>query len=241
MSTNVIIGKDVAIDIFKVDDYYPFVCAENCSLDITTTIKSVKTIGDGIWGAYRAQKLDWGGSADGLIDLDDSVNANIFDVVARQFNMLHMLLRFVFPRPDGSVYKAVYGQGIILNTSLTGPNDFAGGSWTIQGSGPLEIFDGLTSCDSAIVSLNLDSQTTDSITVGYTGATLAVRFDYRIWNTSGFTDISIFSGAALAPTLPAGSFTVSPILPNGAQRIDVTPVCANGENGTTISLSYTKT
>lgn len=239
--SNVIRGQDVIIDIYKVDGYYPFVCAENVSMTKTGVPKSVKTIGDGPNAAYRMQSKGYTFTIDGLIPYDDAINVTAFDCLDRYENMLAVPFRMVWRDPSGTAIKGIYGSAYITEITFTGPNDFAGASINFLGTGPTENFDGLTACDSAIDSITLNSQTTDSITIGYTGAVLAVRFDYRIWSTGGFADISIFSGTALAPTLPAGSFSVSPILPNGAQRIDVTPVCANGSNGTTKSLSYTKT
>ena len=239
--SEVISGQDVIIDIYKVDGYYPFVCAEDVSIEIDMDIKSVKTIGSGKWREYRGQTLGWTITSKGLLPYDDDVNVTIFDMVDRQLNMLHVPVRIVFRDNESNVVKAVYGEGLVKTTSLNGPNDFAGGTFTMLGSGPLEILDGLTACDSVIESLSLDSQDSTSATFAYTGAVQAVRFDYRIFNTAGAFDISIYFGSVLVPDLPDGTFTVSPILPNGSQRIEVTPICENGEPGTMISLNYTKT
>lgn len=237
MSTNVIIGKDVVLDIFKVDDYYPFVCAENVSIEITQETKSVKTIGDGVWAAYRGQRLGFTVSGDGLIPFDDITNVNIFDVLDRQINMLSVPFRMVFPEPSGVVYKAIYGEGYIVTTNLTGPNDFAGSTFSILGSGPLVIYDGLTACDGIIATLVLNSQTDTTATFGYTGATLATRFDYIVM--SGLFVIA--SDSIIAPALPNGSFTVTGLFANGSQTITVTPKCASGFAGTPFPLNYTKT
>lgn len=241
MSTNVISGQDVIIDFYKVDGYYPGVCAENVTMTKSAVPKSVKTIGDGVNAAYRMQSKGYTFTIDTVIPYDDDTNVTAFDLLDRYENMLAVPFRMVWREPSGTVIKGIYGSAYITELTFTGPNDFAGASITFLGTGPTENFDGLTACDAVIDGLSLDSQDATTATFAYTGATLATRFDYRIYNTSGAFDISIYSSSVLAPDLPDGTFTVSPILANGSQRIEVTPVCENGENGTMISLNYTKT
>lgn len=240
MSTNVIIGTDVIIDFYKVNDYYPGICAENVSMTKTAVPKSVKTIGDGVNAAYRLQSKGYTFTIDGIIPYDGSASeVTAFDLLDRYENMLAVPFRMTWQKPDGTYVKAIYGNAFITEITFTGPNDFAGASVSFLGTGPTENFDGLTACDAVIGTLTLQSQTDTTATFAYTGATLATRFDYTIEGT--VNGIIFVNSTVFTPALPSGTFTVSPIIPNGGHTIRVTPICSNGEPGAIKSLSYTKT
>lgn len=238
MSNEVIHGKDVVIDVYKIGEYLPFICAEDVSIELNTDLVSVKTRGSGKWREWRGQSLGWTARATGLITYDNPTDVTIWDIIERQINMVLVPIRMVFSAAGG-VVKSAYGECMINTGTLNAPSDFAKGVFNAQGSGELILLDGITACDAVLGTLTLQSQTSTTATFAYTGATLATRFDYAI-ETVGFTPIQFAAGVMWSPALPNGSFTLT-ILPNGSQKITITPICSNGEKGTPISLTYTKT
>lgn len=234
----IIKGSDVIIDVYKIDGFKPFICAEDIGIQIETDLVSVKTRGSGKWKEFRGHAMSWSCNASSLIPYDNPTDVTIWDIIERQKNMVTVPIRMVF-RAEGDVVKTFNGECIINTSNLNAPNDFARGTFNAQGSGEFELFDGLTACDAALSTLTLQSQDATHATFAYTGATLATRFDWFI-ETTGFTPIVIGSGVIWSPSLPSGNFTLT-ILPNGGQKITVTPICANGEIGTPKTLTYTKT
>lgn len=235
----IISGKDVVIDVYKIDGYRPFICADDISIELDTELISVKTIGHGNWKQYRGQVHGWKVSASSLIPYDNPTDVTIWDIIDRQKNMTAVPIRIVFSDTSSTIVKVVLGDCFINTSALNAPADFAKGSFSATGTGELIIQDGLTPCDAVIATLTLDSQTSTAATFAYTGATLATRFDYYIETVPA--GLIIFSDSVIAPTLPAGTFTASPILPNGTMKLTVTPICSNGESGTPITLNFTKT
>ena len=233
----VIKGTDVIIDVYKGSDYLPFICAEDIAIEIITDLVSVKTKGSGKWKEFRGHSLGWSANSNALIPYDNPTDVTIWDIIARQLNMVLVPIRMVF-NAGGGVVKSAYGECMINTSGLNAPSDFARGTFNATGSGELEILDGLTACDGVIATLTLQSQTSTAATFAYTGATLATRFDWYI-ETTGLTPIVVGSGVIWSPPLPNSTFSLT-ILVNGGQKITVTPICSNGESGTPISLTYNK-
>lgn len=233
----VILGHDVIIDFYKVDGYYPGVCAENVNMSKTAVHKSVKTIGDGVNAAYRLQSKGYTFTIDGIIPYDDVVNVTAFDLLDRYENMLAVLFRMTWQQPGGVYIKAIYGSAYITELTFSGPNDFAGASASFLGTGPTQNYSGLTACDAVIGTLVLNSQTDLTATFGYSLTTLATRFDYIIKQGA----FIIAADSIFSPALPSGSFVVGGLTSNGSQTIEVTPICASGFSGAMNSLTYTKT
>lgn len=227
--TNTIQGQDAIIALFK-DDWIPFVCGSNVSIEITCTKVAVRTRGDGHWKKYTYQDAEFSITLSGVLVFDDE-NWTGWDMLDQQLNFTHVLARISFDDPNGDI-RTVQGYVMIEQSTLSwAAGDVVKDDFQIQGNGKLDMFDGLVPCGTVITGITVDGQeASDGIvhtTYTYTGD--AYQIKYRIDNTGDY----VYVVADL--TIDIAGLAI------GDHSIEIIPCCANGYEGTGATQSFTVT
>lgn len=229
---NVILGKDVIIQFYKEEEYRNFVCAENITFRGQTETKSVKTIGDGIWARPRLQSNSYTIEVTGIIPYDEPDQVTAFDLTEYWKQGVGINYQMIFNDQTGETYTAIYGVALVTNCEVSGPADFAGASFTLQGIGE-PIIGVPPTCESAIVNYTLTRQ---GLTFIYRVAILSVttgsvpRYDWRL--DGGSINTSFDTG------WPINVSSTSSYL-YGTHTLEIWPVCENGARGTKLTRQFT--
>lgn len=226
-----VLGSNAIMRVFKNGAYRDFVCATDISIEFTTDIKSVKTVGDGVWKRYRPQSIGYSVTLNGVMKLNET-DAVAFDLLNEQIAFHDVLFRITFEDSSSNV-KAIFGTGIIESTSLNGPSEgFTTDSFRITGTGEPDIFDTKTPC-TATLSANISTRADDP----------SHNYQINITASSSGCDSIGYSinGAPVVVTDWTGGTTgVIPIqLAAGSNTIYVIPICTNGMYSTAVTLTQT--
>lgn len=132
-------GKDVTI-FFNEGGWKEFGCAETISLERTSDLVEISTIGQGNHKKFDYNAFQYTINITGLI-LNDDPKVKVWDLWAYQSNMLSIPYRMVFTDPDATI-KAVVGIVIINSINLSGSQeDLASSTIQLQGSGDTLLLD----------------------------------------------------------------------------------------------------
>lgn len=237
MST-VINGKNVAIQFYKGDDYYPFMCAKSVSITFNTETKSVKTLGDGPWAKPRGQAIGYRIACDGLVSypfVDEEVIA--FDLLFYQINFLTVAFRIIFNDQQDGLLKVITGHALPIECNLSANPDFLDSSFTLVGDGAPQISDNITSCSATVGSVTFEGEGIGSIDE------IPVEFAYSSVSAGiPRLEFSIDDGPRQVVLDPGTSGTFEGVVPNSggnvSHTIEVWPVCDNGEDGISFTLVF---
>lgn len=227
--TGTIQGQYAVLSFFK-DDWIPFVCASDISISLTATKAAVRTAGDGHWKKWTYQDSSYALTLSGLLKFDTG-NWSGWDMLDNMMNFNNILFRCSFDDQNGDV-KTVQGFCMIETTTLTwAMNNLVKNDFQLQGTGKLDLFDGLIPCPSVITAIAITGQTAaDGIVHSaytYTGDIYQVK--YRIDATGDY-----------AYAFPAVIID-TPGLSVGDHSIEIIPVCLNGYEGTGLTQNFTVT
>jgi hypothetical protein len=206
--------------LFK-NDWVPFVCGTDVSVEISATKVPIRTRGDGHWKKYTYQDLSFTITLSGLLTFDDD-NWTGWDMLDNQFNFSHVLARVSFEDADGDI-KTVQGYVMIETSTLSySPGNLVKDDFQLQGNGKLIMFDGLVPCPSVIVDMTINGQTDDDgvIHVNYTFTGDPYQVKYRVDDSGDW----IYAIAGVTLDIPG--------LAIANHTIEIIPVCANGFEGT---------
>lgn len=227
---NVILGKDVVIEFYKEGDYRGFLCADNVEYNLAMETISVRTLGSGHYKEYRGQSISYSITLTGLIPVDLSAGVTAFDLIEYTKQMVDIEYRMIFRSENGNEVTQLRGKGLVVESSVTGPADFAGASFTIQGNGE-PLFGPPPSCNIQI----FDKLLTHHAGFIYKMAILgeyngpAIRYDWSL------------DGGAVNTALSTGWFfnlLDSPRPQLGPHTIDIWPVCDNGVQGQKLTINF---
>lgn len=222
-------GKDVLFQIFDGVGYTSYACATDCSIETSTELKSVKTIGDGNWGKYKAQKNDYQVSLSGVIVLDTAQAA--FDLLNYQIQGLDVPFQMFFEDADTGTISIIRGNMLANDSRLGGGSEgFASSDFSFQGNGAYQILDPSTFCESVITTIQLIQQGANA-TVRITGHTgNPTRYDYSI---DGGGLLTVFTSTYVTD-LPLGTG-----YSGGTHTVQIIPYCSNGLAGTNFNGTIT--
>lgn len=234
----VIEGRDVVLEFFsgEAGTYLPFICAENCGMDLDATLLPTKTRGDGNWETYLMDTKSYIVTCDGVIPYGQaSVGVTVWDLYPYFDQMTDVPYRMIFRDNDDNLVKAIYGYVLIKNIKLTGPMDFAGQSLSFVGNGRPNVQDNLLACQAEIADVVVTLQNDLRINFTYSGLAGATRVDYAVDGGSRDTHFAPMSGGLIyiLAVFNPGAFTV------GEHSVNFYPVCDSGEDGTPFTLNYT--
>lgn len=137
-------GRDVVMLAQKngSPDYYPFACAENVRLSMSSELLPSSTADTGNWETFvKSGKNGWTAELSGVLVLEDEVDTLWFgwEMFLLQVRDSGLNLKFVFTDKDDNV-KFATGFAWIPNAEISGTmEDFANYITQLQGSGPLDL------------------------------------------------------------------------------------------------------
>lgn len=218
--TGTIQGQDAVLS-FYTNDWIPFVCSSDISVTITANKAQVRTAGDGHWKKYSYQDTEYAITLSGVLKFDDA-NFTGWDMIDNMLNFNNILFRCSFDDQNGDV-KTIQGYCMIETTTIGwSQGNLVKNDFQLQGTGKLDIFDGLIPCPTVITTITVDGEEADDgivhISYTYTGDSYQVK--YRI---DGTGDYAYALGAAVIDV---------PGLSVGDHSVEIIPVCLNGYEGT---------
>lgn len=139
-------GKDVKLEAYKIDGYYPFACATEVTLTMNTEIDFTTTPDSGYYRTKKSVGLnDWFIEFKSVTVLQDAVNTFWYswETLLEQIRNNELNIRLTFKDRTNHT-KYIIGKVIIPQTIMGGlTGDFSTDSIRFEGTGPLDI-DGLT-------------------------------------------------------------------------------------------------
>lgn len=229
---NPIEGKNVLLQFYKDGDYHDYVCAEECSIEVSTEEDETTTINDGIWPTYEGDTLGYTIGLSGLIELEEVSPVAFWLLQNFQMMLIPVQFRMFFEEPNTALIKIISGDALILRTTLTGPVlDFAGSTFDLKGSGQMTISNSFIGCEATIESIEITEGDPDSgvqARISYSGVSGASRLDYSI---DGGGRLSLFDPGE------SGFINLSE-LSVGPHSVTVWAVCENGEDGESNDLTF---
>jgi hypothetical protein len=230
-------GKNAFLLINSGTGYVPFVCPVSFSLKTNTETKEIMTVGDGNWSKPKAQKKSYTISFEAAlpIDIDDPTGYHSFDFIENQAQDVEFLYKILYEDDSSTVIKMITGTAIVIDSDLTNAAEgFMDSSFTCAGFGAYERFNSNVACNASIATLTYSAQGLLFVDIAYTGLTGSDTIGYSVdgstrrtlagMSASGM--ITIVSGVGMNP---------------GLHTIEVWPICLNGEDGTSLTTTYTKT
>lgn len=221
-------GIDAVLQFKKGGDYTDYLCAADFTLDISTELKAVKTVGDGVYKRFRGQSLEYSITLNGLIKINTDTDNSVWDMVDHQLGMVGVEYRAIFEDDLGNL-KVVYGEIIVERSTLgAGSEGFATGNISYKGNGPITILDALQACDAEILAATVDLTNLPTyvgiLITSQTGST-PMRYEY-----------SVDGGGRLINYTT--DFTLSG-LSTGSHTVEIWPICDNGFDGISITKTFT--
>lgn len=143
-------GKDVKIEAWKVDGYYPFACAEEVTIRMRTELAETTTADSGAWEYFVATgRNGWTASLKGVLVLndpdDDLWYALETFLLSVRGEALQIRIRFI---DKNDVERYALGEVFIPDSEISGSmDDFARYVEQFQGSGPLDLSETITPPD----------------------------------------------------------------------------------------------
>jgi hypothetical protein len=127
-------GKDVLMEVYENNEYIPFLCCEDMSINITPELINKTTVLSGRGNEYKARRFDWDVSLSGISQILGS-GRTIFETVKVENIFSTWPIRLTFADAQGNT--AIFTGNVVLkNASITGPQtDFSDFENAFQGSG----------------------------------------------------------------------------------------------------------
>lgn len=156
-------GKDVIIEAWKDNNYYPFACAEEVSIKVTSELLPTNTPDTGVWDYYKPSgKNGWSMTMTGVTVLTDPASTlwYAWETLKYQLRTTGLDIKIRFIDRNGFEMTAI-GHVKIPESEIGGrADDFSRFAVQFQGSGPLDI-NGLS-----IPTINPNVKRIDWITTG---------------------------------------------------------------------------
>jgi hypothetical protein len=222
-------GSDAVLSFYR-DSWEPFLCSTDVSIQITASKVGVRTRGDGHWKKYTYQDVQFVITLSGLLKFD-TINFTGWDALNNQLGFMKLLCRISFDDENGDV-RTVQGYVMFETTTFSyNPGALVKSDFQLQGSGKLDVFDGLIPCPSVINSITVNGQEaadgTITATYTYTGDVYQVK--YRV---DGIGDY-IYALADVGLVIPGLSVN--------SHTIEIIPICPNDYEGTGMTQSFVVT
>ena len=214
--TGTIRGK-MAVLSFWNDAWLPYVCSTDVSIQMTSKVLPVRTVGDGHWNKNTYQDAGFSLTLGGTLMYDLS-NWTGFDFTDNWLGFLDVRFRLALTDENGNIKSF---QGYIIVNDHTISFNAAGivkSSLSLTGNGELQYFDGLIPCPSTITGIGVSGATGGSgvltFTYTYTGSPYQVK--YRLDGAGPYTY------ALLGVSIVISGLSM------GNHSIEIIPVCQNG-------------
>lgn len=222
---NPIQGTD-AILSFLTNDWTPYVCTSDVSIEIQADLVAIRTQGDGQWKKFDYQGIGYKINLQGIMVFADP-NIRTWDMVLNQAAFLTLPFRLSFTDDEGNS-KTFQGTVLIETANISGSvGQVVKNTLSLTGSGSLIMFDGLVPCATTIDSITITgtSSPTGIITIDFTSTGDLFRIKYQ------------FDGAFPIYVQGPSQINFQGLLV-GAHTVLLTPICTNGFEGTPLSKDF---
>jgi hypothetical protein len=233
--TEVLLGNDALLYFADGDgNWWPYACCESFEVSVTSTTKSVKTVGDGIWGRERTQRLDYTVTASGIIRYDTEDAFNNFDLLEYQIGSDGIEWKAVYKQMDHSTeFTMLYGTILITETSFAAPQDFVNGSFSARGVGELGVGI-MPTCTAEISDMTV---TRNGILLTY-----SVVIEELVSGTVPSYEWQLDGGGVGTALSTGWQINVADTgTPYGPHVLEIWPVCSNGIRGVKWTENFTTT
>lgn len=234
-------GKNVIMLIDKGTGYVPALCAVSITISSSVETKETMTVGDGTHRKPRGQRQSDSITLDGVTEFPlDSVDTyDTFNLLDNLNSFTNLSYKIYFESAEATaagtnVIKMMIGEALVTDGSLTvGAENLMDSSFTMEGFGAYQMFNSTSACSATLASVVYSSQGT-FVVFNYNGLVGSDRLEYSVDGTTrkqlidqpSSGQIVIMTGVGLVP---------------GAHTLEVWPVCANGDDGTSVITNYTRT
>jgi len=227
MADPIVIQSKNAVLSFYKNGWYPYVCASDVSISMSSDMIETRTATGGIWATSTYQKNSFSLSLGGVL-VFDAVNWSGLDFIQNWlgFTAVQFMLSMT---DDSGTIKSFQGYCNVASLVMAAsPGKVVENTYTLPGTGELMFFDGLIPCNGVISTITvteaLDSSGDATITYTYTGAPYQIK--YRVDGMGNYIYVLIGTSFVVA----GGTI--------GAHSIEIIPVCSNNYVGTGLTKSY---
>lgn len=130
-------GKNVSVEIFATDDYYPVLCATDMVFTRTPEFISKTGPTSGLFREFAVRIEEWNVSVSGLTKVENDASLSFFYMLQTSVRRSQQQIRIVFrdtESPENII--SITGNILIGETSITGPaTDFSQCSINFKGTG----------------------------------------------------------------------------------------------------------
>lgn len=219
-------GKNVVLAI-KKDIYVPFVCASDFSVEVDAETVDVRTPNSGNWKKKSYQSLSWKMTLGGML-VYDTINWDGWEFLYNQFGLTSIDVQATFI-DDAGTARSLRGTVMISASVLSATiGDAVKGTFSLEGNGKIDIFDGFVPCPSSVTSITVDGQTAaDGIVhIDYTFSGDLAQIKYRLDGVGDYVY-----------ALPDTVLSI-PGLSLGSHSIEIIPICNNAFEGTGMTQPF---
>lgn len=135
-------GKNVTVELFVGDTWYPVLCAKDMTLTIRQDVVLKTGPNSGTWRERVARINEWTLSVTGITPVVSTVDSlSFFHTVTEAIRMAPQRIRVVFEDQNGDT-KQIDGNALIVANEISASfGSFANAKVDFEGSGPLQISD----------------------------------------------------------------------------------------------------
>jgi len=233
-----IIARNVVIEFDKGGGFVPYLCAVTATFQMNVQTDETMTVGSGYWEHPKLHRAGYTITCEGVTPypLDPVDGYDSFNLMDAQRQGLNLEYRIVYRGNDGvAVLKNITGKALVVDGNLTaGSEGFLDSSFTLKGYGEPEFFDTLSACAATIATLIYAGQGILFVDINWTGLSGADRIEYSVDGSTRRALVGLSSNGTITIVNGVG-------MTPGLHTIVAWPICANGDDGASISTTFTKT
>lgn len=138
MPTANIQGKNVSVEIFVTDDYYPVLCATDMTFTRSPEFITKTGPTSGLFREFQPRIEEWNVTVSGLTKLENEESISFFYLLQTSVRRTVQQIRVVFENNVGDILS-ISGNAYIGQSSINGPaTEFSQASIEFKGTGPFE-------------------------------------------------------------------------------------------------------
>jgi hypothetical protein len=235
--TDYLQGKNAIFLVDKGAGYVPHLCAVSVGITTNVETKEVMTTGDGVWRKPRQHRISYSIALEGVspIPLDPADGYDAFNFLDNQVGFTNLDFRIYFEDETGTVLKMITGEALVTESNIiAGAEGLVDSTFTLEGFGAYQLFDSASACAAVLGTLTYSGQSPVNVILDYTGLSGGDRLEYSVDGTTRRDLVGMSASGSIIIVSGVG-------LVAGDHTVQVWPVCPNGEDGTPLSVNYTKT
>lgn len=134
-------GKNVIIEMYITDTYYPILCGTDCTFSRTPEFIPITSTTSGLFREFMVRREEWVMSVSGLTKIANAATLTFFYMLQTSVRRTRQLVRITFTDSDGAS-KQITGNVLIGQMDINGPfSDFSQCTIELKGTGAYVIED----------------------------------------------------------------------------------------------------